>query len=216
MNRPAPGPAHSPYADAWNNALYNLLFCDRPQDLAAHPASEPAAWQPALCGTPPDLDAVAAIAADPDAGSRLRLLACRVLREHGQAAPGRELLGVVVEVPLDGGLDTLAAYADGSVRFLHHSGRVEMVDAAGVTAPLVQRLLETSAMVQACIGPWEAARLPAPTLGQVRLSFLSGDGLSFGEGPFTVMQRDPMAGPILDAAAALMQAVVRLSMRHAA
>lgn len=212
---PANGPAHTPYAEDWINQLYNLLFCDRPQDLATGPGAKPAEWA-ALQGPRPDLQAAEAMAVDRTLDSRLRLLACHVLRTHGVAVPVRALLGVVVEVPLDGGLDTLAAYSDGSVRYINHSGRVEIVEAVNALMPLVKRLIETSVPVVAAIGPWDKARLPAPVPGNVRLSFLVSDGLYFGEGPFPVMARDSMAGPIIDAATTLMQAVVDLSLRRAA
>lgn len=46
----------------------------------------------------------------------MRLLAFNWLRRHGHTVPPRCLLGVVLEVPLEGSLDVLAAYLDGSVR----------------------------------------------------------------------------------------------------
>jgi hypothetical protein len=216
ISLPATGPVHTPYAEDWINALYNRLFCDRPQDMQA-PAGTPAApWQIALCSPTPDLRAAAAIVADRAAESRVRLLACHVLRTQGIDVPTRELLGVVIEVPLDGGLDTLAAYVDGSVRYFHHSGKVEMVEPMNALLPLVKRLAEASAAVVSRIGPWDRARLPAPRPGKVRLSFLVSDGLYFGEGDMQVMMRDGMAGPIIAHATELMQAVIALATRRAA
>jgi hypothetical protein len=54
------------------------------------------------------------------------------------------------------------------------------------------------------IGPWEGERRPPPTAGNARLTFLVSDGLYFGEGPFDVLARDPMGGPVIDRAAKLM------------
>ncbi|MFT3953766.1 MAG: hypothetical protein QM722_05040 [Piscinibacter sp.] len=212
----ATGPVHTPYAEDWINGLYNRLFCDRPQDMQAQAGTPAAPWQAALCGPAPDLRAAAAIVADRSAESRVRLLACHVLRAHGSDVPTRELLGVVIEVPLEGSLDTLAAYVDGSVRYLHHSGKVEMVEPMAALLPLVKQLAEASAAVVSRIGPWDKPRLPAPRPGNIRLSFLVSDGLYFGEGDMQVMMRDGMAGPIIAHATELMQAVIALARKRAA
>lgn len=213
---PFEGPLHAPYAEAWLNALYNHLFCDRPQDLKAEPGDPPTDWQLALCGPVPDLRAAARIAADHEAEARVRLMACHVLRAHGQPVPGRVLLGVVVEVPIDGGLDTLAAYVDGSVRYFHHSGHLEIVEAPEVTMPLVHHLAEAALAVVSRIGPWDRPRLPAPQAGRVRLSFLVSDGLYFGEGELPVIVRDALAGAVFERATELMQTVIGLARRRAA
>ena len=52
-------------------------------------------------------------------------------RDHGivpDAAIASEVLGVVVEVPIERSHDALAAYADGSVRYLNHAGGASVVD----------------------------------------------------------------------------------------
>lgn len=109
-------------------------------------------------------------------------LAYQQLRHDGQSVPSRQLLGVIIEVPLAGGLDTLAAYSEGGVRYINHSGRIAVVDGAPSMAP--------------------------PERDNVRLTFLVSDGLYFGEGPMTVMQREPMAAPVIQRATELLQAVV--------
>jgi hypothetical protein len=43
------------------------------------------------------------------------------------------------------------------------------------------------------------------------MTFLVSDGLYFGEGPFTLMQRDPVAAPLLKNAGELLQLVVKLA-----
>ncbi len=45
----------------------------------------------------------------------------------------------------------------------------------------------------------------------VRLNMLTPSGLHFGEGPFQVLAGDPMGGPIVAAALALMQRLIALS-----
>ena len=41
-----------------------------------------------------------------------------------QPSDPARLYGVVVDMPVDDGLDTLAGYADGSCRYVNHSGKV--------------------------------------------------------------------------------------------
>jgi hypothetical protein len=48
----------------------------------------------------------------------------------------------------------------------------------------------------------------------VRMSFLVSDGLHFGEGPWSVMESDPMAAPIIQRAAQLLVAVVDLDEKY--
>lgn len=146
--------------------------------------------------------------------SRHYLQAWHFLRQHGQHPPQeatRHVLGVVVEVGMPQGLDILAAYADRSARYYNFSGAGavwerpnDSLDAA------IDRLLAVGAEVAARIGPWEEARPPAPGAGQVRLSFLTPSGLHFGQGPMERFQRDPLAGPVLQAAMPLLQALTAL------
>jgi len=197
---------HPPgYADPSRQQLYDLLFAEHPADFAAA-ASGPLA---PLAGATADVGALNAIAADRAVESRLRRIAYRRLREAGQPPAELPLLGVVVEVALEAGLDTLAAYADGSVRYINHAGGVSVVE-PGALDDAAAALVTAAGPVVAAIGPWEAERLAAPPQGSVRLSFLVGDRLYFGQGPIEALAADPLAGPVLAAATALLGAVVGL------
>lgn len=162
-------PPYSPYSSEAANTIYNLLFCDNASAFWARSGEEPAPWQATLASAPPDLQALQTLAADGNQEGRVRYLAYQQLRHDGQSVPFRQLLGVIVEVPLPGGLDTLAAYSEGGVRYVNHSGRIAVVDGAPSMAP--------------------------PERDNIRLTFLVSDGLYFGEGPMTVMQPDPVLGP---------------------
>ena len=74
--------------------------------------------------------------------------------------------------------------------------------------PLVKSLFASSEAVVGRIGPWKEARLAPPRLGNIRLTFLVSDGLYFGEGAMSALQRDQMAGPVIQQATTLLQAVV--------
>jgi hypothetical protein len=51
-------------------------------------------------------------------------------------------------------------------------------------------------------------RPPAPGRGEARINLLAPSGLHFGQGTFDVLSRDPVAGAVLNAAVALMTAMM--------
>jgi hypothetical protein len=80
--------------------------------------------------------------------TRHELLLWTALRELGER-PDRlaayEVLGVVLEIPVEQSYDTLAAYADGSARYLNFSGKMIFWDAADrVVKGLCQGLLDST------------------------------------------------------------------------
>lgn len=184
-----------PYREAAANDVYHLLFCDDPRAFAPVPANS-----------------ARAVADDASQDARMRMLACNWLAAHGEALPAKELLGVIVEVALDTGLDTLAAFADGGVRYINHTGKMSIFEGRNeAMGPSVDKLFAASRDVIARIGPWDKPRLAPPSQGRVRLTFLVTDGLYFGEGPMALFQRDAMAGPVVAAAGELLVKVVDLS-----
>jgi hypothetical protein len=206
----ADGPTFQrPYKQDSSNFLYNLLFCDdlalfRPKD--SEPLTGPFA---VLLSSAPRAEDIERIANDQKEESRLRILAFNYLRSKNIPVPARQILGVVVEVPLDGGLDTLAAFVDGRVRYINHSEKMAIFEATpAVMKNDVEDLLRASAAVVAKIGPWDKPRRPPPVAGNVRLTFLVSDGLYFGEGPFSAIQQDPIGGPVLLASSKLLEKIV--------
>ena len=205
----APKGMYSPYGRADVDFMYNLLFCDD-LDLFRNPNldGDPGPW-PMLLADPPDEAALMEFAADDGNEGRLRALAYNRLRRAGAAIPTKQLLGVIVEVPLEQGLDVLAAFSDGGVRYLNQSGKIAVFEGEGTpVADLAKDLLVAARPVVDQIGPWEKPRLPPPVAGNVRITFLVSDGLYFGEGPFGALQADAMAGPVLSHAAGLLRKVV--------
>ena len=205
----AAAPPYVPYKSEAANDIYNLLFCDDMAAFTAKSAEQQATpWQLALASNPIDVPALAALAADQTQEGRIRYMAFQRLRSSGQAVPERQLLGVVVEVPLSGGLDTLAAYSEGGVRYINQSGKLVIAEGVLSLQPLVARLFDAAQPVVARIGPWSQARREPPSVGKVRLTFLVSGGLYFGEGPFSAMQQEPLAAPVIQRATELLQAVV--------
>lgn len=152
------------------------------------------------------------IAAMPGLESRHYLQAWHFLRENGVMPPAdqhKRLLGVVLEVPMEGGLDLLAAYPEGTARYYNYTGAGVVWERpdASLDAP-IRALLNVGQRILNAIGPWTDARPAPPPLGQVRLNFLSPAGLHFGQGSFQVFGGDAMARPVIDAGVALMQALI--------
>jgi hypothetical protein len=74
------------------------------------------------------------ILADPSAEVREKLLAWGALRKLGEKLPPNlsgEIVGVVLEVPVENWVDTLAAYSDGRARYLNGTGGVIVHEVAG-------------------------------------------------------------------------------------
>ncbi|MDU0369800.1 hypothetical protein ACFPAF_05290 [Hymenobacter endophyticus] len=203
--------------------MRELLFGDLPLAQWAAPESavrelEPWTWFAAAQQAQHQDDVVAAeqalrrVLAAAGLESRQYLQAWHALRTLGvqpTATEAKQVLGVIVEVALPGGLDVLAAYADGSARYLNQSGKVIVWDAESEQVDgLLRQLLAAGQHVTNQIGPWEGARPPQPTGDAVRLNFLTPSGLHFGEAPFGVFWNDTMAHPVLAAAQALMVALM--------
>lgn len=196
----------APYPDNSLNTIYNLLFCDDPGLYkSSFGGKEEYPWN-ILFNTSADTDTLIQLSRDTTVESRIQLLACRQLAASGQPVNHKELLGVVIEVCLEEGLDTLAAYKDGTARYINHSGKLIIWEnATAESNAIIQQLLNDSEKVVAQIGPWTDPRLPAPGAGDIRLNFLVTDGLYFGQGPFEVLQGDAMGGPVIQSALALLQ-----------
>lgn len=194
-----------PYKDDSTNVIYHLLFCDRPTLFLTGESiklTEP--WK-TLAKDPPDFNRLIALADDQAGESRVRALAFNKLLQKGQNVEPKQLLGTIIEVALPEGVDTLAAFADGNARYINHTGKMAIIEGApGLFQSEIQAVMKASKPVVAVIGPWDKTRLPAPTIGNIRLTFLVSDGLYFGEGPMEVMQREPMAAPLIDAATELL------------
>ena len=206
---PPAGGGPAPYGRSDVDQFYDLLFCDDPSAFAPRPGHPPTPWQAALFGGD-DPGAVRQLADDPGEESRIRLLACDWLRARRQGVPPRVLLGVVVEVSLERGLDVLAAYADGRVRYINQTGRVAVFEVG--PPPIVAKAREVVASAEPAIEQLAlstAPRRPPPTNGAVRITLLASDGRYLGEGPFEQVEREPTAAPIIRHASELLQLVVR-------
>jgi hypothetical protein len=204
---PASG-SFQPYANQAFNTIYNLLFCDNLELFRStgNKTSE-GAWTTLLAKNP-DVKGLRAIAEDPHQESRIRLLAYRRLAAIGESVPPKLLLGVIVEVHLDNGLDTIAAFEDGRIRYINAAEKMAVFEPSPADMrSKLDELLSAARSVIRKIGPWDKERLSPPGKGDIRITFLASDGLYFGQGRFAEMQNEPMARPVIAAALVLVESI---------
>ena len=147
---------------------------------------------------------------DENAETRVKILAYNKLLACGQVSNSKEILAVIVEVGLDGGLDVLASYNDGTARYINKTGKViiwEKIDENSNV--LTNKLFDESANIVKQIGPWENSRKSFPTIGNARITFLVSDGLYFGEGTIDVLFNDELAKSALITATELMIYIIK-------
>ncbi|WP_158881794.1 hypothetical protein [Rhodanobacter sp. L36] len=206
--------SHAPYKESYANFLYNLVFCDDPGLFRNDNTAKGNGFWAVLLADEPDYAGLEKIASNPEEESRARVLAYNRMRAGGCVVPAKLLLGVIFEVALEQGLDTLAAYPDGQVRYLNQSGKVAIFDGGSAyVEALAKELVAVSQPIVNAIGPWDRKRLPPPPTDYVRMTFLVSDGLYFGEAPFATLQRDAMGGPVLAKATELLQACVAAAVK---
>ena len=110
-----------PYKNDAINKIYGLLFCDKPELYRADgDLPEVYPWKE-LFGKAPTDESLKKIIDDDSVESRLKVIASNILVLQGKPADGRRIFGIIVEVGLDEGLDVLAAYEDGTARYIKRS-----------------------------------------------------------------------------------------------
>ncbi len=201
----ANGPA-GPYVDAATNLIYNLLFCDN-LDLFKANISPPLTYPfDVLFSEASSVADLQKIIDDSTADPRVKVLAYNRLRKNGLKPDKKELLAVIVEVGLDDGLDVLAAFNNGTARYINQTGKMLIWETTDSTSSqLTEDLFSKSTAIVNKIGPWDKPRRPAPTKGNARITFLVSDGLYFGEGSMNVLFNDKMARPALNSATMLLK-----------
>jgi hypothetical protein len=144
--------------------------------------------------------------------ARLRLWAWHNLRSLGKyPSPdlARQVLGVIIEVPYEDRADVLAAYADGSARYINHQGGMIVWDRLDETiTPLVMNVIRLTQPV----GSEQEERSDDPVLpDQVRLNVLTAGGMYVWEG---TPGDTPEMAAIFAAMAELLRALVQMAMEQ--
>lgn len=155
-----------------------------------------------------------AIAGFTQGESRQVLQAWHFLRScnvHPDESIASEVLGVVVQVTVNDGHDTLAAYADGSVRYLNHAGGASVIDVPPPEmGPKVTALLAAGQALASQIGTWDQPSLPPLPVGTARVLMLTRGGHRFGQGPDADLLVQPGAAELFAAATDLLAMIVDL------
>ena len=205
---------HRPYQDQTADFLYNLLFCDNP-DLFRNESqvfrneSQVSSPLASVLSDTATHEMLETIAGDTAVESRVRILAFNRLRAMKRPVPARQLLGTIIEFPQHDGLDTLAAFADGRVRYINQTGHPGIFE--GAPPDVVARANELMRVSQFAVdrhGPSDEPQRPPPDGDMVRLSFLVSDGTYIGEGSYEGLMADPVGGAVLTAGGELLVRLV--------
>jgi hypothetical protein len=200
-------PFYRPYRDRSADFLYNLLFCDNP-DLFRTDRPDASSLSTVLSGAA-TREMLEQTANDPAVESRVRVLAFNRLRAMKLPVPPKQLLGTIIEFPQANGLDTLAAFADGRVRYINQTGKPGIFE--GAPPKVVAKayvLMRVSQVAVDLHGPSDEPRRPPPASDLVRLSFLVSDGLYVGEASYESFMDDPAGEPVLTAGGDLLVQLV--------
>jgi hypothetical protein len=141
--------------------------------------------------------------------SRDRLQAWHELRRLGEEplwAP--RTYGVVMDTPVDAGLDTLAAYQDRTCRYVNHAGGVLIWEAPDDSVQAEVDAVIDAGVVLAMQSELRPGPRPPLRPGLTRLSLLCEGGLRLREGEISTLEADPQTAPLLAACLTLLQALV--------
>lgn len=117
--------------------------------------------------------------------------------------------GVVVDVAVEAGTDTVAGFADGSARYLNHAGATIVWEAQDPAIDaLVGALLAAAEPVLAVAGPMDGTVPAPPAGGEAQLAVLAPAGVLVGRGPYEALAGDAVAGPVIRTAFELMVALM--------
>jgi hypothetical protein len=134
----------------------------------------------------------------------------RTVRRQPSGDTAKAVLGAIAEMPFDQAHDVLAAYEDGSCRYLNHTGSAAVIEDRSI-APVraaVRAWLEAASALVRIIGPWEPPELPPLPVGHMRVMVLTPSGPHFGQGPQQQMMAQAPVRPFVQAATTLLSAVV--------
>ncbi|MEO6229529.1 MAG: hypothetical protein ABJB11_14540 [Ferruginibacter sp.] len=211
----ASGKLTGPYKDSSTNLIYNMLFCDNIELFKNNNQQQNVYPWSILFSDKTDIPGLQKIIEDSAVETRHKILACNKLLASGHTVENKEILGVIVEVGLDEGLDVLASFKDGTARYINQTEKMIIWETTDTTSGnLTKELFDNSVNIVNQIGAWDKPRRPHPARDTVRISFLVSDGLYFGEAPINVLFNEPLAKPALLSATALMQYLTEKIINH--
>ena len=119
------------------------------------------------------------------------------------------MIGMVVEVGLDAGLEAVAAYRDHSARYFNHTGAAVIWD---TDTPKINAQIEPFLAVAQTVGentePFYEDHPSPPDRGMMLINVLTPGGIHIGMGRMGAMQGDPMGAAVTQTAIGLMQTLM--------
>lgn len=157
------------------------------------------------------------VLAAPDGESRIRLWAWKALRELGErphADVADEVQGVVCELHNEAGVGTIAAYADGRVRWLGGQGKLTVWEVPGSDAELsalISKLLESAKPLVKSTPASDTHKVAEVKLNYFRVSILTYGGIHIADvfGP-EIHEKHPI-GPVFIGSVNLLDALSKKS-----
>jgi hypothetical protein len=151
--------------------------------------------------------------------SRLWLQAWTLAREVGLplSETSDRARGVIVEMGLEAGVDTVAGYDDGSARYLGQTGGGVFWEAQAtpdvVIVSAIDALLAAGQAVVDGGAPLTLVRPGPPAHGAAAITVLTEAGFHVGTDAADELSQDRLGGPVFDAAVALMIALIDMSQK---
>ena len=134
--------------------------------------------------------------------------ALRCLGFHPKSYEADDIQGVVMQVPLENGIDVLAAYIDGTARYVNQGGKAiiwEITDAA-ITA-IIRKVLESCKDLPGVVA---AASRNDPARDFVRVTMLTFSGNRFAEVSMQYLDSSPIK-QVLSIGAELLAKLIKRS-----
>lgn len=193
-----------PYQEEGINLIYELLFAD---DLKLYESNTENKEQypfNLIFGAPNDDQMIELI--NSDLATRVKVLAHRKLQK---SLNSEELLGVIVEVSMLEGLDVLAAYKDGTARYINYSEKLLVWETQTEESDkLIDQLFKSGVNALQKLDISEQQRQVFPRKGNVRLTFLVCDQLYVFEVGMGSMYDDVASGQLFQDASMMMNYLI--------
>lgn len=132
----------------------------------------------------------------------------RCLGVHPKSYEADDVKGVVIQVPMEGGVDVLAAYADGTARYVNQSGKAIVWEVTDATITrIIRKLLGSCKRLRSVVGPVSGNRF---VKDMVRVTLLTLNGNRFVEAPMQSLASSPI-NQVLGVGTELMANLIRRS-----
>jgi len=151
------------------------------------------------------------VAGNPKIETRILLWSWATLRclgVHPKSYEADDIKGVVIQVPMERGADVLAAYADGTARYVNHSGKAIVWDITDATiTDIIRKLLGSCKQLSGVVRPVSGNH---SVKDMVRVTLLTLNGNRFA---YASMQSLPSSSinVVLGVGAELMADLIRRS-----